>query len=162
MSHANAALITRFYEAFQQLNAETMNACYAGDAVFSDPVCGELRGTEIGDMWRMLTSRAQGFSVAFDNVQANDETGSANWVARYVFSRNGREIVNRVQAHFRFRDGLIAGHRDRFDMWTWSRQALGIKGTLLGWTPLVRNAIHHQATRELERYRSKAVNQASY
>jgi len=50
MSHPNAALITRFYQAFQQLDAEAMARCYSGDVQFSDPVFTDLRGTDAGDM----------------------------------------------------------------------------------------------------------------
>jgi ketosteroid isomerase-like protein len=156
MSHANAELIERFYTAFQRLDAEGMNECYAADAVFSDPVFGELHGNEIGDMWRMLTQRAQGFSVAFSGVEATDEAGSANWVASYIFTQSGRPVVNRVRSRFRFRDGRIVEQRDTFDLWNWSQQALGIKGALLGWTPSLKNAIRRQARKGLDAYRAKA------
>ncbi|KGS11492.1 ketosteroid isomerase, partial [Pseudomonas coronafaciens] len=53
---------------------------------------------------------------------------------------------------FVFRDGKICEHRDHFDMWRWSRQALGVKGLLLGWTPLVRNAVRAQALKGLKAF----------
>ena len=155
MSHPNTELIERFYEAFQRRDAETMGACYADDVVFSDPVFGELRGEEARDMWRMLVQRAQEFSLTFDAVDANECTGSAHWVARYLFSQTGRSVVNRIQAQFVFRDGRIAEHRDTFDLWRWSRQALGFKGALLGWTPTVQRAIRAQARKGLDAYRAK-------
>ncbi|KMY02754.1 ketosteroid isomerase [Pseudomonas syringae KCTC 12500] len=151
-SQANSALITRFYEAFAQLDAEAMSACYTDDVLFSDPAFGELRGAQVGDMWRMLTSRAKNFSVVFDQVRADDQTGSAHWVATYLFSQTGRTVVNDIQARFVFRDGKICEHRDHFDMWRWSRQALGLKGLLLGWTPLVRNAVSAQALKGLKTF----------
>ena len=40
MSDAHNALITRFYQAFQRLDAEAMSACYTDDVVFSDPAFG--------------------------------------------------------------------------------------------------------------------------
>ncbi|HEY2000241.1 nuclear transport factor 2 family protein [Paraburkholderia sp.] len=157
MSHANAELIQRFYEAFQKLDAEAMAACYADDVVFSDPVFGELRGEAARDMWRMLTSRAQDFSLTFAEVEANEGLGSARWVARYLFSQTGRSVVNRIHAQFVFRDGRIVEHRDTFDLWRWARQALGVKGALLGWTPFVQGAIRAQARRGLDAYRAKRV-----
>ena len=149
---ANSALITRFYEAFAQLDAEAMSACYTDDVLFSDPVFGELRGRQAGDMWRMLTSRAKDFSVVFDQVRADDRSGSAHWVATYLFSQTGRTVVNDIQARFVFRDGLIWEHHDHFDLWRWSRQALGAKGLLLGWTPMVQNAIRGQAQKGLKTF----------
>lgn len=151
-SQANSALITRFYEAFAQLDAEAMTACYTDDVLFSDPAFGELRGAQVGDMWRMLTSRAKNFSVVFDQVRADDQTGIAHWVATYLFSQTGRTVVNDIQARFVFRDGKICEHRDHFDMWRWSRQALGLKGLLLGWTPLVRNVVRAQALKGLKTF----------
>ena len=151
-SQANSALITRFYEAFAQLDAEAMSACYTDDVLFSDPVFGELRGRQAGDMWRMLTSRAKDFSVVFDQVRADVRSGSAHWVATDLFSQTGRTVVNDIQARFVFRDGLICEHHDHFDLWRWSRQALGAKGLLLGWTPMVQNAIRGQAQKGLKTF----------
>ncbi|QOI03553.1 nuclear transport factor 2 family protein [Pseudomonas savastanoi] len=151
-SQANSALITRFYEAFAQLDAEAMSACYTDDVLFSDPAFSELRGPQVGDMWRMLTSRAKNFSVVFDQVRADDRAGTAHWVATYLFSQTGRTVVNDIEARFVFRDGKICEHRDNFDMWRWSRQALGLKGLLLGWTPLVRNAVRAQALKGLQAF----------
>ena len=152
MSQDHQALITRFYQAFQQLDAQGMAACYTDDVVFSDPVFGQLRGKDAADMWRMLTSRAKDFSLTFDQVQADGQRGSAHWVATYVFSQTGATVVNDIQARFVFRDGKICEHHDHFDLWRWSRQALGLKGLLLGWTPLVQNAIRTQAKKGLKAF----------
>ncbi|VEF08979.1 ketosteroid isomerase-like protein [Pseudomonas fluorescens] len=154
LSEANSAVITRFYEAFQRLDAEAMAACYTDDVVFSDPAFGELRGRDAGDMWRMLTTRAKDFSLTFDNVRTDERSGGAHWVATYLFSQTGNVVINDIQAHFVFRDGKICEHRDHFDLWRWSRQALGFKGLLLGWTPLVRNAVRAQARKGLKAFQA--------
>ncbi|WP_342655736.1 nuclear transport factor 2 family protein [Pseudomonas sp. F3-2] len=154
MSEQHAALISRFYEAFNRLDAEAMAACYSDNVVFSDPVFGELRGRDASDMWRMLTSRAKNFSLRYDTVRADERTGGAHWVATYLFSQTGRTVINDIQARFVFRDGKICEHHDHFDLWRWSRQALGAKGTLLGWTPLVQNAIRAQAQKGLKAFQA--------
>ncbi|MDD2060483.1 nuclear transport factor 2 family protein [Pseudomonas sp. GD03860] len=154
MSDANSALITRFYQAFQRLDAEAMVACYSDDIVFSDPAFGTLRGKDAGDMWRMLTQRAQDFSLTFDRVQADERTGSAHWVATYLFSQTDRVVVNDIQARFVFRQGKICEHHDSFDLWRWSRQALGFKGLLLGWTPLVHGKVRQQALKGLRAFQA--------
>ncbi|MES2103930.1 MAG: nuclear transport factor 2 family protein [Pseudomonadota bacterium] len=154
--HPNAELIETFYRAFQKLDAETMAACYAPDVLFTDPVFPALRGQEASDMWRMLSTKAQNFSLLFDGVAADDKQGSAHWVATYTFSQTGNTVVNDIRASFEFRDGKIVRHIDRFDLWKWARQALGMKGLLLGWTPLVRNAVQAQAAKGLAVYRLKS------
>jgi ketosteroid isomerase-like protein len=154
MAHANAETLTRFYQAFQRLDAETMAACYAPNVVFSDPAFPALHGAEAADMWRMLTSRAQDFSLDFEGVEADDHQGRVRWTARYLFSKTGRQVVNVIDAQFTFENGLIVTHRDQFDLWRWSHQALGLKGLLLGWSPLVRGAIRRQAAASLAYYRA--------
>lgn len=156
--HPNARLIEKFYQAFQQLDAETMASCYHANIQFSDPVFPELQGAEASDMWRMLASRAQGFSLTFSDISTDDAHGQAKWVATYLFSQTGRTVVNHIHARFDFRDGKIIRHVDNFDLWRWSQQALGLKGLLLGWTPLVRNAIRKQAAKGLAIFRAQRQN----
>lgn len=153
--HPNAALIQQFYQAFQQLDAERMASCYHPEVHFSDPVFSDLRGAEAADMWRMLASRAQDFSLSFSDVRADDQQGQANWVANYTFSQTGCIVVNKIHARFEFRDGKIIRHIDTFDLWRWAHQALGLKGLLLGWTPLVRNTIRRQAAKGLAQFRAR-------
>ncbi|MEG1041152.1 MAG: nuclear transport factor 2 family protein [Pseudomonas sp.] len=155
MSEANTALITHFYQAFQRLDAEAMVACYSDDIIFSDPAFGTLRGKDAGDMWRMLTSRAKDFTLTFDSVRADGRSGTAHWVATYLFSQTGRVVVNDIQARFVIRDGKICEHHDHFDLWRWSRQALGLPGMLLGWSPLLRNKVRAQALKGLHTFQRK-------
>ncbi|WP_339510867.1 nuclear transport factor 2 family protein [Pseudomonas sp. RL_15y_Pfl2_60] len=157
MNSANGRLIQDFYTAFQQLDAEAMASCYADDVRFSDPVFPDLRGEDAVDMWRMLTQRAKDFNLSFDNIQADEQQGSAQWVATYVFSPTGNTVVNRINAYFKFADGKIVEHRDQFDLWRWAAQALGFKGRILGWTPLVQNAIRGQAAKGLAQFQAARV-----
>lgn len=148
----NEQLIKRFYDAFAARDGAAMAACYAEDAKFSDPVFPSLTGTEPGAMWRMLTGRADDLEVELVEHKASESAGSANWVATYTFSQTGRRVVNDVQAHFRFENGLIAEHMDDFNFYKWSRQALGTSGLLLGWTPILRGAVQKKARAGLDAY----------
>jgi ketosteroid isomerase-like protein len=154
MAHPNDDVVQRFYAAFDRKDGDAMAACYHPEIRFSDPVFGELRGAEAGDMWRMLTGRAADLRVELATHEAGDEQGSANWIATYTFAQTGRKVINDIQASFRFRDGLIAEHDDRFSFWTWSRQALGAPGLIAGWTPLLRGKVSAQAREGLEQFRA--------
>jgi ketosteroid isomerase-like protein len=149
----NAAVIERLYAALDAQDGETMASLYTDDAVFEDPAFGELHGSEVGDMWRMLCEQATDLSVSATDVSADDTTGSANWVAHYTFSQTGRPVENRVQAKFRFRDGKIADHRDSFSMLRWSRQALGVPGLLIGSNPVGRALMRRRTGGMLAKYR---------
>jgi ketosteroid isomerase-like protein len=155
MADSNDAVIQDFYAAFDQRDGDRMAAFYAPDAHFSDPVFTDLNGDEPGVMWRMLTGRADDLRVELLDHGADGDTGSARWRARYTFTQTGRPVVNDVRATFRFRDGLIAEHRDEFGFHRWSRQALGPTGLLLGWTPVLRSATRKRARAGLDEFMAK-------
>ena len=156
--HPNAALVARFYAAFAELHPASMAACYTADAHFQDEVFNLHGREEIGAMWKMLcqatrTKGAAQWRLAASDIVADEQAGRAHWEAWYRYSASGRDVHNVIDARFEFRDGLIAAHRDRFDLWTWSRQALGTTGLLLGWTPLLRYRVRAQAAAKLARFR---------
>ena len=155
MAHANDELIERFYAAFNARDGDAMTACYAPDARFSDPVFTDLKGDEPGAMWRMLTGRAEDLEVQLAEHEADDERGSAHWLADYTFTSTGRKVHNDVRAEFRFADGLIAEHRDAFSFHAWSRQALGPVGLALGWTPIVQGRVRREARAGLDQFLAK-------
>jgi SnoaL-like domain len=148
MDSAHHALIERFYRAFSERDANTMAACYADHPRFSDPVF-TLEGDAVTAMWRMLLVRGKDLRVEFGNLQADAESGSADWQAWYTFSATRRPVHNRIHAQFRFEQGRIVEHVDSFDFWRWSRQALGPAGLLLGWTPMLRAKVRAQAAANL-------------
>jgi ketosteroid isomerase-like protein len=153
--HPNAELIQSFYKAFQKRDAAAMAACYAPDVLFSDPVFQDLRGDRARAMWQMLCERGKDLELEFSGVEANDQVGRADWQAWYTFSGTGRSVHNRITARFEIADGKIKIHRDTFNLWAWSSQALGLKGRLLGWAPPVQSAIRKQAAKSLDDYMVK-------
>lgn len=108
-------------------------------------------------MWRMLCERGKDLRVEYSDVKVDGNVGSAHWEAWYTFSGTGRPVHNIIEARFTFAGGQIASHTDTFDLYRWSRQALGAKGLLLGWSPLVRNAIRSQAAKALARFHSPSA-----
>jgi hypothetical protein len=103
-------------------------------------------------MWRMLTGQAKDLRIELLDHDTQGERGSAHWRAHYTFSQTGRSVINDVQASFRFADGLIVEHVDDFDFYRWARQALGPRGLILGWTPIVRSAVRGRARASLEQF----------
>ena len=155
MPHANEELITRFYDAFAKRDAETMAACYHADVSFSDPVFPDLEGEHAGNMWKMLCERADDLIIESSKITADDSAGSAHWDATYSFSATGRTVNNSIDAEFEFKDGLIVRHRDTFDLWKWTRMALGPVGVFLGWSPIVKNKVRGQAAGGLAAWEKK-------
>ncbi len=153
------SVIERFYTAFAQRDWSTMGACYHADARFSDPVFPDLKAEEVRAMWKMLLASGSDLRVTFRVLEENNANGVCEWEAFYHFSKRlrsgssgtGRAVHNIIRSEFELRDGLIFRQRDHFDFWRWSRQALGVSGVLLGWSPLVRNKVRGIAKTSLKR-----------
>lgn len=147
----NAAVAARYWDALGHKDADAMAACYARDAHFRDEVFA-LSGPECGAMWQMLFSGSKDLTVTTHPLEVDGDTATGVWEARYTFTATGRSVHNVITTTLTLRDGAIANQRDRFPFYPWSRMALGAKGILLGWTPLVRGAVRKQARRRLERW----------
>lgn len=145
-------VITRLYQAFAVRDHAAMARCYTPDARFSDPVFTDLQGRQVAAMWRMLCERAADLRITFRDVVVSEISGSAHWEAWYTYSATGRPVHNAIDATFVFQGGLIAVHQDSFDLYRWSRQALGVSGLLLGWSPPMQRAIRRRAARSLARF----------
>lgn len=150
-------LITKFYTAFKNLDAETMVSYYHDDIVFEDPAFGVLKGEHAKNMWLMLLASQKGkdFKVTFSDVKANKNSGTALWEAKYVFSKTGRHVHNKVSAYFEFKDGLIIKHTDTFNLHKWASQAIGLKGKLLGGTNFFKRELQKQTNSLLDKFEAQ-------
>ncbi len=151
MEDANL-LIEKFYTHFQKKDWKGMQSCYHDKVVFSDPVFQNLKGDEARAMWHMLAIAGKDLTITFTNIKANGLTGSCDWDAHYTFSRSGRKVHNIIHAEFEFSEGKIIRHRDRFNFWRWSGMALGISGTLLGWSGIIRSKVRTTAGNNLKKF----------
>lgn len=150
-------IIEKFYQAFENLDAEGMIECYHEEIVFEDPAFGILRFEKAKNMWRMLcnSQKGKGFKIITSDIEFINQKGLAHWEAYYTFSKTGRQVHNVVNAEFEFKDGKIINHLDKFDLYRWSRQALGFSGLLLGWTPFFKKKLNAQTNRLLSRFEQK-------
>ncbi len=149
----NTSLVTEFYTAFVAQDHKRMIACYHNDIEFTDPAFGTLKGDQAKAMWKMLIERSGGkLKVVFSDVKADEQKGTAHWEAFYVFSKTGRNVHNKIDARFEFKDGKIHRHNDDFNLWKWSTQALGSSGFLLGYTSFFKNKLQKQTRKLLSDY----------
>ncbi|AFC26373.1 nuclear transport factor 2 family protein [Saprospira grandis] len=152
----NKALIDKFYKAFAAADYETMASCYHPEVVFEDPAFGRLQGERAKKMWEMLLTQSKdSILIRHSELSADAEKGQAKWVADYKYGDKRRPVHNIVQAQFRFKDGLIIEHRDQFNLWRWSKQALGTTGHLLGWSGFFRKKMQQTTNGMLDKYMAK-------
>jgi len=156
VNNQHIELIKKFYENFGNNQIEPMLACYHSEATFEDPAFGKLNTAQTLAMWRMLLERSGGnIKIQISETKADGNNGETVWVAEYVFAQTKRKVVNRIKARFEFKDGLIYRHVDNFDLWAWSRQALGLPAYVLGWTGFFKGKIRQNCSKLLAKYMSK-------
>lgn len=150
-------VIETFYKAFSNLDAETMVSCYHDDIIFEDPAFGILKGNRAKNMWRMLcdSQKNKDFKVIFSNIEISENNGSASWEAFYTFSKTGRKVHNQIQANFVVKDDKIIKHTDTFNLYKWSKQAMGFKGLVIGKTKFFKNKLKGQTNKMLDKYEKR-------
>jgi len=150
--HPNHLRLEAFYKAFALKDADSMNQIYHEKATFYDPVFSNLPPGEVMKMWRMLCSRGKDLIIDFQVLEADEQEGKAKWTAHYTFSATGRKVVNLINSRFLFENGKVTTQKDTFDFYAWARQAFGLKGLLLGWTPWFKNKVRKGALKGLSRF----------
>ncbi|MEX0998061.1 MAG: nuclear transport factor 2 family protein [Flavobacteriaceae bacterium] len=149
-------IANQFYTAFAKGDAETMTSLYAETIEFEDPVFGKLKEMEAKMMWHMLIERSKGnLKISHKVLETTENTVKVKWKAVYPFSKTGRIVTNKILATMVIENGKIIKHKDYFNLWKWSQQALGWKGFLLGWTPVVQSKIRTKSIALLYSYLAK-------
>ncbi len=154
-------IIEEFYDAFYNLDADRMVKCYHKDIIFEDPAFGILKGEKAKNMWRMIcnSQKGKGFKITY-NVQPFElNNAKAYWEAFYTFSQTGRKVHNIISASFVLKDGLIIKHTDNFNLHKWAKQALGLKGFLLGKTKFFKKKLNQQTNKLLNEYEMNYAQQ---
>jgi ketosteroid isomerase-like protein len=151
----------RFYSAFAARDWRTMGGLYAEDARFSDPAFPDLNAAEVRAMWRMLITRGTDLALQYQVLHESADAAQVRWVARYTFSQTRRPVVNEIVATLTLRGGAIVRHVDVFDFHRWARQALGLPGLLLGWTPSFRRAVQAKAQAGLRQFMQRLDQEKS-
>ena len=86
------------------------------------------------------------------DISFDEKSGKAKWEAFYTFSQTGKKVHNKISASFEFKDGLIVKHTDDFNLHTWAKQAMGIKGLVLGGTSFFKNKLHEKTNALLDKF----------
>lgn len=158
MDTTNEQLITKFYTCFQKKDYKGMQECYADNATFSDAVFVNLNAAQVKAMWEMLCKRGTDLTLTFNNVKSTGKEAKAEWEAHYTFSASKRKVVNRIKADFIIENGKIVKHVDDFDLYKWSKQALGFPAVVLGRTTFFKKKLRAKAMQGLADFMSKKDN----
>lgn len=147
-------IIKNFYTAFSNLDAENMVKHYHTEITFKDPAFGILKGESAKYMWRMLchSQKNKNFKIKFNEISFDGKKGFSKWEAFYTFSQTGKKVHNKINAEFQFKDGLIISHTDTFNLHSWAKQAMGLKGLLLGNTDFFKSKLQKKTNQLLNDY----------
>jgi hypothetical protein len=165
---SNRTTATRFYSAFAQLDPAAMAQCYASEVRFQDEIFTLEGRDQVMAMWFMLceslhtSGSRRDWKLNYRVAAVDSMAVRLEWSARYHFGKSQRPVHNRIMATLQFdAAGLITAHHDRFDFWRWSRQALGMPGVLLGWSPMLRRTVRARARAGLDRYTAELQSPAA-
>lgn len=148
-------LIHTFYKAFQKKDFAQMQNCYAKQAQFEDPAFGKLNSAQTRAMWHMLCKRGLDLVVTYEILSVKENEVHAKWIADYTFQTYKTHVRNEISSRFKLKNNKIIDHKDTFNFWKWSRQALGFTGVYLGWTPLLKRTVKKNALATLASFIEK-------
>lgn len=155
--NTNELLIQKFYTCFQNKDFKGMQDCYSDNAIFNDAVFKNLNSSQVKAMWEMLIKNGKNLRLEFNRIKATETNGAAHWEAYYTFSKTDNKVINRIDATFTFENGKITSHTDTFNFYIWAKQALGISGVLLGWTPFLKNKVQKTAMESLNKFMNQKM-----
>lgn len=148
--------LERFFDALRRCDKAALRDCCSPGLRFDDPLISITGRDDRLDWCTLLWTPCDGdgqriWHLELDDVHTRGPLGTARWNLRYRYTPTGRLIELAVTSQFTFDpDGSITAQRDSFDFWRWSRQAHGLLGLLLGWTPLLWDQARDQARVSLE------------
>ncbi len=151
----NTILITDFYNAFQNRDAKKMAENYHEQIEFSDPAFGTLNGPEAALMWKMLLRSAKDLRVEYQIHSVTDTTAKVHWEAFYTYGKDKRKVHNRAEATLEIADGKIIRHKDKYSLWKWAAQTMGLNGLIIGGTTFFRKRLQKQSKEMLQRFLNK-------
>lgn len=155
MNSQEEIIANKFYEAFRQKDARTMNECYGQDLQFEDPAFGKLSYEQTCAMWQMLCESAKDLSITHTVLKVEEQYVETKWIAEYTFGKTGRLVHNEIIAQMNFKEGKIIQHVDLFDLYKWAKQAMGLQGWLIGSTPFFKKKLQQQTNGRLAKYMQK-------
>lgn len=122
-------LARQFFTYLAARDLAGMQALYHPDVYYSNPLF-ELRGAQVGAIWRMCWSYLPDLRVVCND---NEIRGSSvYWQASYTYPPTSRYVHHHLTADLTIVDSTITRHRDRFNLHEWAHNAYGPVGGMLG------------------------------
>ena len=148
-------IIHKFYTAFQKRDAKGMAECYHEQIEFSDPAFGTLNGSEAALMWKMLCRSSGDLQVEYKIRSIKENSARVHWEAFYTYGKEKRKVHNKVEATLEFKDDKIIRHKDKYSLWKWAAQTMGLNGIIIGGTSFFKKRLQKQSKEMLQRFLSK-------
>jgi len=93
-------------------------------------------------------------------VRSQADQAQVRWWLSYTDAASQRPVALHGHSELQLADGLIVQQVDCFDLWAWSRQALGTVGRILGWSDWMQAQLRAQALNRLERWQEMQACEA--
>lgn len=144
--HVN--IVKEFYEALSTGDFHAIQSFYSPEATYQDEIV-TLKGNEVFSHWFMMCREDFKTKAELIEIKENQNIVTTKWTIDYLLVPTGRRIFLEEEGYFYFNDGVIAAHRDKFDIYSFTKQGFGMLGYLIGWTSWAQNRLRKQAKKTI-------------
>ncbi len=129
------AAIQRFIDSLSRRDVAALQAGYHAQASLSDPLHPDLRGPQVGCLWRWRLHRCEGWDVRALTWAGDERKARLRWQVDWRLRERGGRGRTTIDTTFTFWDDLIVRQVDEYPVWPQLGRCQGLTGWALGWLP---------------------------
>ncbi|MBO6794497.1 MAG: nuclear transport factor 2 family protein [Balneolaceae bacterium] len=148
MGNNSTEIVKTFYEALNNGDIKTVRQLYHPDAVYKSEMFS-LKGPEVFALWYTATQPEMNLTAECSSINKVNNEVHTTWNISYELSVVNRTIKLSEKGLFKFKDGKIIFHQDKYSFYSWCKQTLGPIGWLFGWTAWLKKRVSKQALKTI-------------
>jgi hypothetical protein len=147
--------IETYFDAFSKGDYRTMRSLCDPKITFNDPVYTSLQGKSVFALHHFMAERRICPTITIRSISEKGNRVKVKWTNEYEYATYKTHISIDVRSIFHFEHTSIISQTDQYNLWKWSKMALGFTGTYLGWTPMFRSTLRRSSQQSLATFIQK-------
>ncbi len=148
MGNKSTEIVNTFYEALNKGDIKTIRQLYHPEAVYKSEMF-TLKGQEVFALWYTASQPEMNLKVECTSLKEVNNEVHTTWNISYQLSVVNRTVKLSEIGLFRFKDGKIIFHQDKYSFYSWCKQTFGPIGWLFGWTTWLKKRVSKQALKTI-------------
>lgn len=142
----------QFLDGIRRADVAVIASCYTADAVYSDPMFGDLPPGQAHLFWAFLLAHTHRFALSYVIDDVGLVSARASSAVIYELLSTARPVEMRLQSSLFFRDDLIVRHDDEFDPASWRQIEPGPVACMIAQFPSWRSRLCHETNLRMRHY----------